>query len=652
MSVIFGRWNFDGKSPTPQYLHDVRAILSPYAPDGGHSYSSNDISILYHAFHTTRDSRQEAQPLVTQSGLVVTWDGRLDNRQELIHECNEMLPKDPPDVLIVAAAYELWGTKCLAKITGDWALSVWSPDDRSLVLAKDIVGTRPLFYSIEKSEITWSTILDPLVLYADKSFVLDEEYVAGWLSSFPAPHLTPYVGIHSVPPSSFVHLQNGKQIVRQYWDFDPAKRIRYRTDAEYEEHFRVVFAESLRRRLRSDSPILAELSGGMDSSSIVCMADTVIDRGAADTPRLDTLSYYNDSEPNWNERPYFTKVEEKRGRTGHHIDIGLDESSACGIEIEDDRFMAAPGSYGRHAPKSAREYVVWLASSGYRVVLSGIGGDEVTGGVPSPAPELGDLLTRARIPDFAHQLKVWALTKRRPWFHLLFEAVRPFFSPSLFRSPVQRRPAPWLEPSFIRRNYPALTGYQSRLKVFGPLPTFQENLNALNSLRRQMGCSALSCEPPYDMRYPFLDRDLLKFLYAVPREQILRPGQRRSLLRRALAGVVPDEILNRKRKAYVVRSALAAVSSGWESLAATNQEMISSVLEIVDQAGVLEALKDARRGYEVPVVLLLRTIAIEAWLRALESRRQLYSHPQTTTQNSSRLDARLMSHPVRQKKLS
>src|SRR5262249_59217617 len=120
-------------------------------------------------------------------------------------------------------------------------------------------------------------------------------------------------------------LRRGKQTVSKYWDFDPSKRISYPTDAEYEEHFRIVFGEAVRRRLRSDSPILAELSGGMDSSSIVCMADTIIARADAETPRLDTVSYYNDSEPNWNERPYFTKVEEKRRRTGCHIDVGKQE---------------------------------------------------------------------------------------------------------------------------------------------------------------------------------------------------------------------------------------------------------------------------------------------------------------------------------------
>ena len=97
----------------------------------------------------------------------------------------------------------------------------------------------------------------------------------------------------------------------RHWDFDPAARIRYRTDSEYEEHFRVVFAESVRRRLRSDAPILAELSGGIDSSSIVCMADTIIARDADAFPRLDTLSYYNESEPHWNERPLFHESRRK-----------------------------------------------------------------------------------------------------------------------------------------------------------------------------------------------------------------------------------------------------------------------------------------------------------------------------------------------------
>ena len=96
-------------------------------------------------------------------------------------------------------------------------------------------------------------------------------------------------------PRSVLLRRTAKHIVTKYWDFDPGKRIRYRTDAEYEEHFRTALATAVQRRLRSDRPVLAELSGGMDSSSIVCMADIVIAQGQAQCPRLDTLSWFDDS---------------------------------------------------------------------------------------------------------------------------------------------------------------------------------------------------------------------------------------------------------------------------------------------------------------------------------------------------------------------
>src|SRR5579863_8628104 len=84
MGVIFGRRNFDGRQPPEEYLNEVRRMLSPYGPDGGGSYSEQGISISYCAFRTTQESGREIQPLVTASGTVVTWDGRLDNREELL----------------------------------------------------------------------------------------------------------------------------------------------------------------------------------------------------------------------------------------------------------------------------------------------------------------------------------------------------------------------------------------------------------------------------------------------------------------------------------------------------------------------------------------------------------------------------------------
>jgi asparagine synthase (glutamine-hydrolysing) len=613
MSIQFGRWNTDGKPVDRDYIERVKPVIAPYGPDDGGSYSKGGISILYRAFRTTTESCREAQPHLTESGAVITWDGRLDNRADLIRQLPNVLAISSTDVSIVAAAYEEWGTDCFAKLVGDWALTIWDAKSRSLHLAKDAIGTRHLYYSIDRDEVTWSTILDPLVLFAGKSFALCEEYLAGWLSFFPATHLTPYVGIHSVPPSSSVVIRNGKRTVTKYWDFDPSKPIRYNTDAEYEEHFRAVFAEAVRRRLRSNSPVLAELSGGMDSSSIVCMADTIMTDGGAEIPRLDTMSYYNDSEPNWNERPYFTTVEERRGRTGCHIDVAKQEPFLTRFGV--DRFAATPASGCDHPSETRHQLVACMASQGDRVVLSGTGGDEVTGGIPTQVPMLANLFAQLRIWSLAHHLKISALQLRRPWFHLLFETLTLFFSPSMLRVSVRRRPSPWLTSSLKRRHRRALTGYEKWVNPFGPLPSFQIALNTLEGLQRLLSSLPLSQNPLVEIRYPFLDRSLLEFLFAIPPEQLVRPGQRRSLMRRSLTGIVPDEILLRKRKAFVSRAPLTAISKEWTILDEMCRHMFMGSVGIVDARRFLSALQEARSGQQVRIVSLLRTITLEAWMR-------------------------------------
>ena len=613
MSVQFGKCNLDGKPVDPGDLDQVRPVLAQYGPDGEGCICKNNIGILYRAFHTTHESRSEVQPYVSKSGTVNTWDGRLDNRKELVALLTGELSGGSTDLAIIAAAYERWGTDSFAKLIGDWAISIWDPRTCSLVLAKDFVGTRHLYYSVEKNEVRWCTLLDPLVLFSKRSFGIEEEYIAGWLSFFPAPHLTPYVGIHSVPPSSFIRLARGSQKTNQYWDFDPAKRIRYGTDGEYEEHFRVAFAQSVHRRLRSDAPVLAELSGGMDSSSIVCMADDIASRGSAETPRLDTLSYYDDSEPNWNERPYFTKVEQKRAQVGCHVDVGSHQALGFGL---DDRFLASPSfvaQYDRGTKQSAK----WMMSQGSRTVLSGIGGDEVTGGVPTPLAELADLLTTVQLRTFVHQLKVWALNSRKPWFYPFIETIRAFLPITLVGVPKQMHPPSWLDSKFVARNRAALSGYPTRVKLLGALPSFQENIATLGNLRRQLGCLPLLSEPPRELRYPYLDRDLLEFIYAIPREQLLRPGHRRSLMRRALVGTVPDEILNRRRKAFVSRGALFELKAGWSDLTKFDGNLASSSVGIVDPTRFSNAVHDAQKGKETPVVPILRALALEFWLRSL-----------------------------------
>ena len=616
MSAQVGKWNFDGRPAPLEFIEKVSATLTPYGPDSDERYSKDGVTIIYRALHTTKESHLEVQPHISRSGAVITLDGRLDNRSDLISELRDSLTVGPTDVAVVAAGYERWGKDCFGKLIGDWTLSVWEPTKRSLILAKDPIGTRHVYYWIDGNQVTWSTILDPIVRFGEKTFDLDEEYVAGWFSSmYPAVHLTPCVGVNSVPPSSCVLVRPGKHAVIKYWDFDPDKRILYRTDAEYEEHFRTVFYKAVERRLRSDRPVLAELSGGRDSSSIVCMADVVVARGHDKFPRLDTISYYDDSEPNWNERPYFTKVEERRGRVGWHINVGQQEMAEPqpSPQCPRGRFAPNPGYDGR-TPPGLRQC---LTVQENRVLLSGIGGDEVMGGVPTPTPELEDLLAKAEFGALAHQLKVWALQMRKPWFHILWEVVRDFLPHALVGVPRHLQPIPWLQPSFVERYRAALTGYPSRTRLFGPSPTFQSNMCTLDHLRKQLARTALPFEPAFEKRYPFLDRDLLEFMFAIPREQLVRPTQRRSLMRRALVGIVPEEILNRKTKAFAARTQMVTIQQDWSSLAANAPHMIAASLGIVDSDRYLESLQKARHGKEAPLLMLRRTMSIEGWLKDL-----------------------------------
>src|SRR5229473_3932385 len=153
MSVQFGRWSFEGQAAAPEYLEKVRATLAPFGPDSNDNiYASAGVDMLYRAFHTTKESHRETQPHVSSSGALITWDGRLDNRAELISELRGLLKAngsrslgsnyartgsehESADVEIVAGAYDKWGMECLRRLIGDWALAIWNPCEHSVLLA-------------------------------------------------------------------------------------------------------------------------------------------------------------------------------------------------------------------------------------------------------------------------------------------------------------------------------------------------------------------------------------------------------------------------------------------------------------------------------------------------------------------------------------
>ena len=620
MSIQAGIWNFDGERPDGRLLERVGETTRQHGPDGKSLYVNGSLGMLYRPFHTTKESLLERQPHVSMRNNVVTWDGRLDNREELLQQLQEYLKGDHTDVAIVAAAYDKWGTGCLPKLLGDWAVVIWDHNDRVLILAKDFVGTRHLFYQRTHNRILWCTTLEPIVLLSEGPLQTNPEFIAGYLASHARADLTPYVGIDSVPPCSCVRVKPGKRWIHRYWNFDPEKKTRYRSDSEYEEHFRLSFRGAVRRRLRSHTPVVAELSGGMDSTSIVCMADLLIAEGKAETPRLDTMSYYDDEEPNWNERLYFQKVEEKRDRRGSHISA-----------VPRDPFVALPETCFAAVPRMGQSVLLFEAeqhacmqAQGNRVLLSGIGGDEVLGGVPTPLPELADLLSQFHFVEFASKLKAWSLVRKQPWTRLLVKSIWTMVREltRLNDSRNDLRSIPWLDKSFLQKTADSFRG-SLIYRTNGCLPSQRVFLRAVSHL-----CDQLAYIPPpliatREIRYPYLDRSLCEFLLSVPREQVLRPGHRRSLMRRALRDVVPSEILDRKRKGFVVRRIMTTFEDAWPTMQKRFSGSLSQKMHYVDDNQFLKAVSGTLHGELSNLTQLSRTVAIELWLRTLTDQNRI-----------------------------
>jgi asparagine synthase (glutamine-hydrolysing) len=631
MSVQAGIWNFDGRLVDPKLLADISTSLKHQGPDGESCYVNGSVALLYRPFHTIAESRQEKQPYFSDRGFILTWDGRLDNRDQLIPELRRELKANTTDVAIVAAAFDRWETDCFRRIVGDWALSIWKPEQHELLFAADYMAIRHIFYYLKKEQIWWSTDLGSLVLLSNDKFHIDDNYVAGYFAHAPDAHLTPYVEIREVPPGQFVCVRNGRALIERFWRFNAKSRIRYKTDGEYEEHFRHVFRQSVRRRLRSDSPTLAELSGGLDSSSIVCMADDILAIEGAETPRLDTLSYYDKTEPSGDDCIHFPKIEQKRGRVGIHIDGSRLGTSPALLECTD--FCPLPGGLG-FGKKLDTERANAVRGGSYRAILSGIGGDEFMGGVPNPHAQLADLIVQFKIVKLTRQLLAWTLIKRQPWIQLLWQSAIDVLPSSLGQYfAKEAKIESWIRKDFAKRTRMAIR--QSDVdEHFGVwLPTRRSYIAGVLVMASNLAKLTPPIQAIEEARYPFLDQTLIEFILSIPASQLLRPGERRSLMRRSLVGIVPQEILSRRTKQLGVRTPMLVLGKYWDELQRIYQMSLSSRLGYIDEAQLLKMVCDARAGKSVSLVRVLWTISLEYWLRDLAAR-GLLELPAVTSSSS------------------
>ena len=639
MSAIGGIVNFDGAPVDSEVLAQLGQGIDTYGPDGGFDVLHSSVGMVYRAFHTNRESRTERQPVVSSNGCILAWDGRLDNREELIALLRDELRDDQSDSSIVIHAYNKWGAGFPRWIIGDFALSLWDPNSRTLFLARDPVGARLLFYYSDGDTLIWSSRLEALLQLRQIELQVDDEYAAGFLTLYPSQDLTPYKSIHAVPTAKLVVAKGGTIHLERYWSLDPAKEIRYRSDSEYEEHFLGLFSEAVRARLRVDGPVWADLSGGLDSSSIVCTADEVLKERRTQATKLETISAVFDESPSSDERRFIRFVEEKRGQAGRHF---RESEYPLLVSFDQESLRTIPNAlelwseYHKGVRKEMR-------AQGARVLLCGIGGDELLTASPDPYPELADLVVEGKLSELHQRLQVWSLALKKPYLHVLLRhAVVPALPrrlKGLYNRRDREKQISVLQGDFIRR-------FDLRDRLLGPrdifgfeLPSSRGQSIAFLSVTDAISPGNLLAWGPVDITCPFTHRPLVEFLQAIPPTQWIRPGETRSLMRRALRTHLPPQIAARKGKGTPAEATLRAVTREWRKLCDLLRNGLVCSRGYVDRAALNTLIENPTFSHTTESLFVLRIAYLELWLRDFERRPLTVTHSSTVEISARKIRA-------------
>src|SRR5580704_13967224 len=366
--------------------------------DGFGIWCDEHVGLGHRMRHTTPESLHERLPLYKPATAVaITCDARIDNRRELIQVCGLSGPeRDFADSELILAAYERWGECCVEKLLGDFSFAIWDAKKQHLFCARDHLGIKPFFYHHSGEYFAFATEIKALLAFRRIPRNLNESRIAYHLLSFFEDRAsTFYDGILRLPPGHSLTARPHSLEVRQYWKAGAPSEIRRSSDAQYAEEFLAIFSEAVHCRLRSVPPVGSLLSGGLDSSSIACLARNQLQADGR-KGSLHTFSALFSNFPESDERLYIDSVLQGGGFIPHFFageTVNPLTNLATVLGDLDEPCNGGDLTLMRMFFASAKQ-------EGVRVMLDGLGGDEV---ISYGTRYLGELLRTGNWSGFGSQ---------------------------------------------------------------------------------------------------------------------------------------------------------------------------------------------------------------------------------------------------------
>lgn len=570
MCAIAGCFQREGHPLNPALLNTISESLRHRGPDGqgflawspgGPAAIANmpqqlppsSLSLMHRRLSILDLSESGSQPMMTPDGRYsVVFNGEIYNYLELRTELKAIghVFNSHSDTEVLLAAYIAWGTAALTRFVGMFAFAILDTQARSLFLGRDCFGIKPLYYTLNDHHFAFASEIPALLTLPSVGRQINSQASYHYLHSSHTDHsaATLFADIHQLLPAHYLHISLNSPIVlrpQRYWEMalQPQATLSFDEAAQQlKEHF----LKTVRLHLRSDVPVGAALSGGIDSSAIVMAMRHL----QGDALNLHSFSYVASSSTLSEER-WIDQVGQAAGAVLHKVKPELH-----GLASDLNTLITAQGEPFRSTSIYAQYRVFQLAKDiGIKVMLDGQGADELLGGYrPYLGARLASLLMKGHYVQALQFIRrtVAALSDVSEVF-LLSRAgglMLPEKLQDFTRWLVgQQRFLPWLDADWIKQNN---------------LQTLPLRLNQHSSvLKEQLYRATTQVSVPQLLRYedrnsmahsiesrvPFLTTDLAEFLLSLPESYLIGPaGTSKRVFRAAMRGIVPDAVLDRQDK--------------------------------------------------------------------------------------------------------